>query len=126
MYPVHSVTSATDPHSPYAMIIAVGYMRIPHWNIRPTLSFWLKIRENLIYTITPAIQAVTLTFGFSQRFNYIPFLLLYESTSLGNLLQTFRENVRSHFLKGQNAPLSFSHGRYNKNFHRKIRETITQ
>jgi len=27
MRPVYSVTSATDPHSPYAMIIAVGYMR---------------------------------------------------------------------------------------------------
>ena len=71
------ITIATDTHSPYAMIIAVGYVRIPHRNIRPTLSFCLKIRENLIYTIRPTIHAVTLTFRISQRFNNIHFLLLY-------------------------------------------------
>jgi hypothetical protein len=30
MRPTFSVTSATDSHLPYAMIIAVGYMRVPH------------------------------------------------------------------------------------------------
>jgi hypothetical protein len=43
MRPVYSVTSAADTHSPYAMIIAVGYMRVPHWNIKRTATLWLKI-----------------------------------------------------------------------------------
>ena len=68
MRPVYSVTSATDPHSPYAMIIAVGYMRVSHWNIRTPLSFWLKIQEFLSYTIRPMIHRVMLTFMFSQRY----------------------------------------------------------
>jgi len=93
------ITLATDTHSPYAVIIPVGYMRIPRRNIRPTLPFWLKIREILSYTIRPTIHAVGLIFRFSQRFNNIPFLLLYESTLLGNWLQTFRENVGVSFFK---------------------------
>jgi len=121
------IAIATVTYSPYAMIIAVGYMRIPHRNIRPTLSFSLKFREILSYTIRPTIHAVTLTFRISQRFNNIPFLLLYESTLLGNWLQTLKERMLgSHFSKGQNAPLNFSRRRYNNNFHRKIQETITQ
>ena len=67
MRPAYPVTSDTDTHS-YAMIIAVGYMRVPHSNIRPTLPFWLTIREILRYTIMPTIHAVTLTFRFSQRY----------------------------------------------------------
>jgi len=43
-------------------------MRVIHWNINRTLSFWLKIRENLIYTIKPTIQAVTPNFILSQRY----------------------------------------------------------
>ena len=68
MSPAYSVTSATDTHSPYAMILSAGYMRVTHWNIKPTLSFWLKIRENLIYRVRPTIQAVTPTFVLSQRY----------------------------------------------------------
>ena len=79
-----SITIATDTHSPYAMIIDVGYMRIPHRNIRPTLIFCLKIREILSYTIRPTIHPVTLTFRFSQLFNNIPFLLFYEYKLLCN------------------------------------------
>ena len=41
-----SITIATDTHSPYAMIIAVGYMRVPHRNFRPTLPFWLKFERS--------------------------------------------------------------------------------
>jgi len=102
-----SISIATDGHSPYTVIIAVGYMRLPHRNIRPTLSFWLKIRDILSYTIRPTIHAVTLTFRFSQRFNNIPFLLLYESTLLGNWLQTFRENAGVSFLKRSKCPTQF-------------------
>jgi len=98
------ITIATDTHSPYTMIIAVVYVRIPHRNIRPTLSFWLKIREILSYTIRPTIHVVTLTFRFSQRFNNIPFLLLYESTLMGNGLQIFREKVGVSFLKRSKCP----------------------
>jgi len=101
------ITIATNTHSPYAMINAVGYVRIPHRNIRPTLSFWLKFREILSYTIRPTIHAVTLTYRISQRFNYTPFLLLHESTLLGNWLQTFRENVGVSFLKRSNCPNQF-------------------
>jgi len=68
MSPAYSVSSATDKHSPYGMILSVGYMRVIHWNIKRTLSFWLKIRVNLIYTIRPTIQAVTPTFILSQRY----------------------------------------------------------
>jgi len=50
MRPAYSVTSATDTHSPYTMIIAVGYKRVAHWKMKLILSFWLKIRENLSYT----------------------------------------------------------------------------
>ena len=107
MRPACFIAIATVTHSPYAMIIAVGYMRIPHWNIRPTLSFWLKIRDILSYTIRPTIHAVTLTFRFSQRFNNIPFLLLYESTMLGNWLQNFRENVGVSFHKRSKCPTQF-------------------
>jgi len=111
-----SINIATDTHSPYAMIIAVGYMRIPHRNIRPTLSFWLKIREILSYTIRPTIHAVTIYFRFSQRFNNIPFLLLYKSTLLVNRLQTFRENVGVSFFKGTKCPTQFFPSKIQKKF----------
>jgi len=126
MRPACFIAIATVTHSPYAMIIAVGYMRIPHWNIRPTLSFWLKIREILSSTIRPTIHAVALTFRFSQRFNNIPFLLLYESTLLGNWLQTLERMLGSHFSKDQSASLNFSRRRCNNNFHRKIQETNSE
>jgi hypothetical protein len=64
----YSVTSATDTHSPYAMDIAVGYTRVHQWNIKHTLSLWLKIQITLSYTIRPTIHAVTLNFRFSQRY----------------------------------------------------------
>jgi len=99
MRPSYSVTSTTDAHSPYAMIIAVCNKRVAHWKIKRTLSFWLKIRENLSYTIMPTIHAVTLTFGLNSGINNLPFLLLYEAKLLGNWLQNFRENVMSHFEK---------------------------
>jgi len=102
-----SITIATDTHSPYAMIIDVGYMRIPHRNIRPTLIFCLKIREILSYTIRPTIHPVTLTFRFSQLFNNIPFLLFYEYKLLCNWLLIFRENVGISFLKRSKCPTQF-------------------
>ena len=68
MSPAYSVTSATDTHSPYAMILSVSYMSVAHWKIKRTLSYWLKIQENLIYRIRPTIQAVTPTFILSQRY----------------------------------------------------------
>ena len=68
MRPAYSVTSATDTHSPYAMVIAVGYMRVAHWNIKRTLPFWLKIREIISYTIRPTIHAVALIFRFPQLY----------------------------------------------------------
>jgi len=107
MRPAYSVTSATDTHSPYAMIIAVVYMRVVHWNIKRTVFLWLKIREIISYTIRPTIHAVTLTFRFSQQYKNLPFLLLYEATLLSNWLQTFRGNVRFSFLKRSKCPTQF-------------------
>jgi hypothetical protein len=99
MRPAYSVTSAADTHSPHAMIIAVGYMRVPHWNIKRTASLWLKIREFLSHSITHKIHAVTQILGFHSGINHLPFHLLHKLTLLGNWLQTFRENVGVTFLK---------------------------
>jgi len=107
MSPAYTVTSATDTHSQYAMILSVSYLRVAHWNIKSTLSFWLKFRENLIYTFRPTIQAVTPSFILSQRYKQPPFLLLYEAKLLGNWLQTFRENVGVTFLKRSKCPTQF-------------------
>jgi len=93
MCPVYSVSSATDPHSPYAMIIAVGYMRVPNWNIRLTLSFWLKILDFLSKTLGLRLMQFRYFLGFHSSINYLPFLLLYEFRLLGNWLQSFREDV---------------------------------
>jgi hypothetical protein len=81
------------------MIIAVGYKKFAHWKIKSTSFFWLKIRENLSYTIMPTIHAVTLILVLNSGINNLPFLLLYEAKMLGNWLQNFRENVGSHFEK---------------------------
>jgi len=126
MCPVYSVTSATDPHSPYAMIIVVGYMRVPHWNIRLTFSLWLKIQEFLSKTLGLRFVHFRYFLGFHSSINNLPFLLLYEFRLLDNWLQTFREDVRIAFFKMSKWLSQFSSRRYNKNFHRHIRETTTQ
>jgi len=121
------IAIATVTYSPYAMIIAVGYMRIPHRNIRPTLSFWLKIREILSSTIRPRIHAVTLTFGiFHSGLTTYPFFCCMNLRCWVIGYRLLERMLGSHFSKGQNAPLNFSRRRYNNNFHRKIQETITQ
>jgi hypothetical protein len=63
-----SIIIVTDSHTPYAMFIAVGYMRAPQWNNKPTLPLWLKIQEFITNSIRPKIHAATLTFRFPQRY----------------------------------------------------------
>jgi hypothetical protein len=67
------------------------------------MAVGLRIQEFLTYSISPTNHAATLNLGFHSGKNNLIFLLLYEVTLLGNWLQAFRQNVGSHFSKGQNS-----------------------
>ena len=120
------ISIATDTHSPYAMIIVVVYVRIPHRNIRLTLSFWLKIREFLSYTIRLRIHVVTLNLCFHSALTTYAFFCCMNLRCWVFGYRILERMLGSHFSKGQNVPLNFSRRRYNNNFYQKIQEIITQ
>jgi hypothetical protein len=64
--------------------------------------------------------------GFHSGINNLHFLLLYDTTLLGNWLRTFREKVGLSFIKGQNEKDDSALSKYCHFFHQKFRETITQ